>query len=99
MNLWSVHAKASTHNGSRWFHVIAYTQPEASRVACAEAPRAGEIGVKLTDPEKVGDRQYRALWSEAVNVADWQPPYPQFCINPVECAGKSCCPRSYACSE
>lgn len=26
-------------------------------------------------------------------------PYPQFCITPKRCAGRTCCPRPYACSE
>lgn len=26
-------------------------------------------------------------------------PYRQFCIQPLECAGRSSCPRDYACSE
>lgn len=28
-----------------------------------------------------------------------QTPYPMFCLHPEKCAGRSCCPRDYACSE
>lgn len=34
-----------------------------------------------------------------VNGVSRPPPYPQFCLDPEECAGKSCCPRAYSCCE
>lgn len=72
MNLWSVHAKSAGHNGSRRFHVIAYTQVEASRLACAEAPHAGEVTLRLVRDDLPAE-QRELLMRGATNWGDWCP--------------------------
>jgi len=65
--------------------------PELVTMTCAECKGTGK------NPRHA-QKDGRCLWCLGKGMHQ-NIPYPMFCLHPEKCAGRSCCPRDYACCD